>query len=198
MTTISNLPSLSTLTNQIILPIIDLTDGPGRTKKLTLAQLVTLSSGPSGPAGLSGGTGPSGPVGPSGPPANQNLNTSNTATFRSIIVTNTSTGIQFGDNSVQTTAFINRTQELSGLSSGNVSLSKSQIVGSILTGNPPTSGRTLYLPTAASNMAGTVLIIKNRSMTNTFDVFGGISLIITLGINSGIQIACDGFSWFTV
>ena len=70
MTAITSLPSVSTLTNQIVLPVVDVTDA-SRTKKMTLAQLVTASkgaTGPTGPRGIDGLQGQQGATGPSGGP----------------------------------------------------------------------------------------------------------------------------------
>jgi len=70
MTAITSLPSVSTLTNQIVLPVVDVTDA-SRTKKMTLAQLVTASkgaAGPTGPRGIDGLQGQQGATGPSGGP----------------------------------------------------------------------------------------------------------------------------------
>lgn len=198
MTTISNLPSLNTLTNQLIFPAVDLSDGNGITKKVTLQQLVTLSVGPRGPAGVAGTIGPSGPQGPSGPGSNQTVNTSSSVTFQSVSITNTSTGLTFGDGSVQLTAYKQSSQNLTGFSVGNISLSANQITGSILTANPTTSTRNLYLPAAGSNVSGISLIIKNRSNSYGFNVFGGLSLIGQVSTNSSVLIACDGYTWFVV
>jgi len=63
MTKIVDLPSLTTLTNSIILPMVDISTSPGITRKITLTQLKTLSVGPQGPTGIAGPTGPTGPTG---------------------------------------------------------------------------------------------------------------------------------------
>ena len=76
MTTINNLPAVTTLTNQLILPTVDLSTSPPITKKVTINQLVAAAvgaTGPTGPvgpqgvAGLTGSTGPQGPTGDIGP-----------------------------------------------------------------------------------------------------------------------------------
>lgn len=81
MARITNLPFLSTLTNQLILPVVDASHDPARTRKMELEQLIVLVNqaaeqivGPTGPSGPPGDTGPTGPtgadstvVGPSGP-----------------------------------------------------------------------------------------------------------------------------------
>ena len=69
MTTIFNLPSLTTLTNQLILPAVDLSTSPPITKKVTIDQLVAAAvgaTGPRGPTGNTGLTGPQGDLGPTG------------------------------------------------------------------------------------------------------------------------------------
>jgi hypothetical protein len=74
MTTIYNLPSLTTLTNHIILPVVDQSSGPPITKKITIDQLVAASIGATGPVGPTGPigeasnvAGPTGHIGPQGP-----------------------------------------------------------------------------------------------------------------------------------
>jgi hypothetical protein len=67
MTTINNLPELSTLTTQLIFPAMDLSTDPAITKKVSVAQLVALSAGPRGYPGVPGVRGPSGPQGIQGP-----------------------------------------------------------------------------------------------------------------------------------
>jgi hypothetical protein len=64
MTKISNLPLVSNLDNNLVFPVVDVTDS-NITKQVTLTQLSTKfqSTGPQG----SGGTGPQGPQGVSGP-----------------------------------------------------------------------------------------------------------------------------------
>ena len=82
MTRITNLPAFSTITNQVILPIVDLSILPEVTRKMGLDQLITLvnqaaeqivgptgpqgPAGPQGPRGLQGVVGPQGPQGPQG------------------------------------------------------------------------------------------------------------------------------------
>lgn len=70
MTTIFNLPSLNTLTNQLILPVVDLSTSPPITKKVTIDQLVAASVGATGPRGPTGTIGPTGPQGPTGSASN--------------------------------------------------------------------------------------------------------------------------------
>jgi len=194
MTQIVNLPALTTLTNSLIFVAADTSDN-NKTKKVNLSQLVALSAGPQGPAGVAGIQGPSGPAGPSGPNANQNLNTSSSVTFQSVNLTN---ALIFSDGTQQTTAFTRTVQDLTEFTIGNVSLTASQITGQILTGNPTSPGRNLYLPTAGGSLAGRILIVRNRNNTNSFAVWGGLINLSTLTPNSTVQIACDGFSWFVV
>jgi len=74
MTTISNLPSVSTLTNNIVMPVVDITDN-GKTKKISLSQVINTAVdlglryaiGPTGPTGTIGPTGTQGNVGNIGP-----------------------------------------------------------------------------------------------------------------------------------
>lgn len=197
MTQIINLPALNTLTNGLFFPAIDVTDS-NITKKVSLDQLVTLSIGPRGPTGFPGISGPTGPSGPSGPNANQTLNTSSVVTFSSLTVTNSSIGITFADGTSQRTAFRKNIRDLTEFSTGNISLTKEQITAPILTGSPTTSGRNLYLPTADSDLAGTILIVRNRSNTNTFNLWGGLANLATVNTNSTVEIACDGYTWFVV
>jgi hypothetical protein len=197
MTQIVNLPALTTITNTLVFPAADTSDG-NRTKKVALSQLIALSAGPRGPAGIPGVPGPSGPQGPSGPNANQTLNTSSVVTFRSVSITSPTAGITFGDNTVQLTAYKKTIQDLTQFSVGNISLTANEITAPILTGNPTVSGRNLYLPTASGALAGTILIVRNRSSTYTFNVWGGLSNLATISSNSAVQIACDGYAWFVV
>ena len=77
MARITNLPYLSTLTDALIVPVVDVSQSPPATRKLELEQLVTLvneaavqivgPTGPAGPGGPQGTGGPTGPQGPSGP-----------------------------------------------------------------------------------------------------------------------------------
>jgi hypothetical protein len=68
-TRISTLPSLATVTDATIIPVVE----GGATKKITGAALKTYTGtaagpqGPSGPSGAAGSNGASGPSGPSGP-----------------------------------------------------------------------------------------------------------------------------------
>lgn len=66
MTTIFNLPALTTLTNQLIIPAVDLTTSPPITKKVTIDQLVAAAVGPQGPIGPTGPQGVAGVQGPTG------------------------------------------------------------------------------------------------------------------------------------
>lgn len=67
MTRITSLPALSTLTNRLALPAVDLTVNPPLTRKVTIDQIVALSTGPTGPQGPTGPSGgPTGPIGPQG------------------------------------------------------------------------------------------------------------------------------------
>lgn len=197
MTQIVNLPALTTITNTLIFPAADTADG-NRTKKVTLNQLIALSAGPRGPQGVAGTQGPSGPEGPSGPSADQTVNTGSSVTFQSLTVVSTATGITFGDGSVQVTAYKKAVQDLTAFSSGNISLTASQITASLLTGSPSVNGRNLYLPTANAALAGVILIVRNRSNTYTFDVWGGLANLATIATTSAVQIACDGYTWFVV
>jgi hypothetical protein len=83
MARITNLPYLSTLTDALIVPVVDVSQNPPSTRKMELEQLITLVNdaaekivGPTGPAGpggpqgipgVIGPQGPSGPIGPQGP-----------------------------------------------------------------------------------------------------------------------------------
>ena len=80
MAFIGNLPSFTTVTNDLILPAVDNSTSPGVTRKLTAQQLADLLTdivtgprgpqgvqGPSGPSGVTGEEGPQGPQGVSGP-----------------------------------------------------------------------------------------------------------------------------------
>lgn len=73
MTRITSLPSLSTLTNDTIVPVVDVSFSPNITKQVTLGQIITATrgatgaSGPTGATGTSGATGPRGATGPVGP-----------------------------------------------------------------------------------------------------------------------------------
>jgi hypothetical protein len=197
MTQIVNLPALTTITNTLIFPAADTADG-NRTKKVTLNQLIALSAGPRGPQGVAGAPGTDGPPGPSGPPADQSVNTGSSVTFQSLTVVNTTTGITFGDGSVQFTAYKKAVQDLVEFSIGNISLTASQITAPILTGSPTVSGRNLYLPTSNASLAGVILIVRNRSNTHTFDTWGGLANLATIATTSAVQIACDGYTWFVV
>ena len=197
MTQIVNLPALTTITNTLIFPAADTADG-NRTKKVTLNQLIALSAGPRGVQGVAGAPGPSGPAGPSGPSANQSVNTGSSVTFQSLTVVSTATGITFGDGTVQVTAYKKAVQDLTEFSIGNISLTASQITAPLLTGSPSVSGRNLYLPTANAALAGVILIVRNRSNTHTFDVWGGLANLATIATSSAVQIACDGYTWFVV
>ena len=74
MARITNLPFLSTLTDQLIVPVVDVSYEPARTRKMELEQLITLVNeaaiqivGPTGPVGPQGPQGPEGPQGVFGP-----------------------------------------------------------------------------------------------------------------------------------
>jgi hypothetical protein len=80
MARITNLPFLSTLTDQLIVPVVDVSYEPARTRKMELEQLITLVNeaaiqivgptgpeGPQGPQGVTGAQGPQGDLGPQGP-----------------------------------------------------------------------------------------------------------------------------------
>lgn len=197
MTQIVNLPALATLTNALVLPVADISDG-NRTKKISIDQIIALSAGPRGPQGLAGVPGPSGPIGPSGPNANQTLNTSSSVTFQTVTISSPTSGIIFSDGTEQLTAYKKSVLDLTAFSTGNISLTANAITAPILTGNPPVSGRNLYLPTATTNLAGIILVIRNRSNFYTFDVWGGLANLATIGTTSAVQIACDGYTWFVV
>lgn len=197
MTQIINLPELTTLTNALIFPTTDLSDN-NRTKKISLTQLIALSAGPRGLPGIQGPTGPTGPTGPQGPSANQSVNTNSNVIFSSMTVTNTSTGITFGDGTVQITAYKKNVRDLTEFSVGNISFTAQELTSPMLTGNPPVNGRNLYLPTAEPLLAGMILVIRNRSASYTFTVWGGLANLGTVNSSSAIQVACDGYSWFTV
>lgn len=197
MTQIVNLPALTTLTNSLVIPVADLTDN-NKTKKVTLSQIVSLAAGPQGAVGLTGPEGPIGPSGPSGPGSNQSLNTNSSVTFNSITIGSTSTAITFNDGSVQVTAFQKTVRDLTEFSVGNISFTSNDLKSPILSGNPTVSGRNLYLPSASADVAGIVLIIRNRSSSYTFTVWGGLGNLATIPVTSAVQIACDGYNWFVV
>lgn len=197
MTQIVNLPSLTTITNSLIFVAADTADN-NRTKKVTLDQLVALSAGPQGLPGPAGAPGVPGPSGPSGPGADQSVNTSSAVTFSSITISSTASGITFGDGSTQVSAYSVSTRDLTEFSIGNISLTSDDINSVIMTGNPSQGGRNLYLPTAGSDVSGVVLIIRNRNSTFTFDVWGGLTNLATVGTQGSVQIACDGYSWFVI
>lgn len=74
MARITNLPFLSTLTTDLILPVVDESVNPPSTRKLEVNDLITLVNdaaiqivGPSGPSGPRGNTGAQGPQGVTGP-----------------------------------------------------------------------------------------------------------------------------------
>lgn len=196
MTQIVNLPALTTITNSLVFMADDTSDG-NRSKKVTLSQLVALSAGPRGLQGIQGPTGPSGPTGPTGPGANQSLNTSSSVIFQGITVSSDQ-GVTFGDGTTQITAYKRTVQDLTSMAVGNVSLTVNEISAPILTANPSAIGRNLYLPNPDNSSAGFVLIIRNRSSSYTFDVWGGLANIATVGALSTLQIACDGYTWFIV
>lgn len=197
MTSIVDLPILSTITNSLVFVAADTSDN-NRTKQVSLAQLVALSVGPRGLQGVQGVQGPTGPQGPVGPMAsNQALYTTSTVTFDRVVITGTNATLTFKDGSVQTTAWRRTVQDLTGFSVGSVSLSVSELTGQVLTGNPTAADRRLYLPTAASIVAGQVLVIRNRSTSYSFQVFGGVLPVATVSTSSAITVACDGYSWFT-
>ena len=105
MTTIFNLPSLTTLTNQLILPAVDLSTSPPITKKITINQLVAASVGatgpigPTGPQGIVGATGPTGQQGATGAqgPTGTIGPTGNTGLGFTIAKTYVSTATLFAD-----------------------------------------------------------------------------------------------------
>ena len=197
MTQIVNLPPLTTLTNALVFPAADISDG-NKTKKVSISQLISLSIGPAGPQGPQGPQGVQGAQGMQGPPANQSLNTSSSVIFSTVSISNTSTGITFADGTSQVTAYRRTVQDLIEFSTGNVSLAANQITASILSGDPNTNGRNLYLPVAGTNVKGLILIVRNRSNLFTFDVWGGLTNLATIGLNSAVQVACDGYDWFVV
>ena len=147
MTQITNLPSLTTLTNNLFFIAADASDN-NVTKKIHLNQLVALSAGPRGVIGPVGPMGPAGPSGPVGPSANQSLNTNSNVVFAAMTVTN----LYFIDGTVQSTAYKKTALDLSDLSAGDVTLSANQITSSMLTGNPP-ANRNLYLPAASAGLS---------------------------------------------
>ena len=84
MTRITNLPPISNPTTKLLVPVVDISQDPPRTRKMSIeefSEIVTAGPrGPTGPQGPSGGptgptgaasnvTGPTGPQGPSGGPA---------------------------------------------------------------------------------------------------------------------------------
>ena len=66
MTRITSLPSLSTLTNDTIVPVVDVSFSPNITKQVTLGQLITASKGDTGATGPTGATGSAGTNGSTG------------------------------------------------------------------------------------------------------------------------------------
>ena len=77
MAFIGNLPSFTTVTNDLILPAVDNSTSPGVTRKLTAQQLADLLTdivtGPRGPQGVRGPSGPSGAAGEEGPQGPQGV-----------------------------------------------------------------------------------------------------------------------------
>jgi len=83
MARITNLPFLSTLTTQLVVPVVDVSYEPSRTRKIGMTDLINLvneaaiqivgptgpegAQGPQGVAGPQGVQGPEGPQGPQGP-----------------------------------------------------------------------------------------------------------------------------------
>lgn len=74
MARITNLPFLSTLTNQLVVPVVDVSYEPSRTRKIGMTDLINLVNeaaiqivGPTGPEGAQGPQGVSGPQGIQGP-----------------------------------------------------------------------------------------------------------------------------------
>lgn len=187
MTSIANLPPLETLTNDLIFPVVDLSDGVGRTKHMTIDQIKTLSVGPRGAMG------PAGPSGPTGPAADQSLNTSSTVVFEHVSVT---AGITFGDGSTQNST-VSVPVQILNFSLGNIYLSKTQITGKILSANPTSDGLTLFLP-SSQTMNGIQLIVSNNSTSYTFEIQGGTVPIISLNPATAAHIVSDGFGWFVV
>lgn len=66
MTRITSLPILSTLTNDTIVPVVDVSFSPNVTKQVTLGQIITASKGATGATGPQGATGPAGTNGTNG------------------------------------------------------------------------------------------------------------------------------------
>lgn len=66
----------------------------------------------------------------------------------------------------------------------------------ILSVNPLTTTRTVFIPTA-SEVAGYQLIVRNRSSTVSVTINAGAN-IATISPNASVTVASDGLSWFTV
>lgn len=176
MTTINNLPELSTLTTQLILPAMDLSTDPARTKKITIAQLAALAAGPRGYPGAPGVRGPIGPQGVSGPsgPAIDKL------PLTAVYTTNTNYTIQTTDHgryirvdSVYATATITLVDD----ATSPIPIGTSCIVSK--TGNGTVSfthtGNAIILTEGGLSVAkryGKVLILKVS--TNTWELSGSI------------------------
>ena len=63
MTRITSLPLLSTLTNDTVVPVVDVSLSPNITKQVTLGQLITASKGATGVTGATGLQGATGVTG---------------------------------------------------------------------------------------------------------------------------------------
>ena len=142
-TKISTLPSLATVTDATIIPVVE----SGATKRITGLALKTYTGtasgpqGPSGPSGAAGSNGASGPSGPSGP-GTLNSGTAGYVPYYSTSTTlsapssgnlywdNTNARLGVGTTSPGSTVDIKGTLRLSGSSSGYVGLSPASAAGS--------------------------------------------------------------------
>ena len=113
------------------------------------------------------------------------------------------TGIGIDTDAASDTITINvkrNVQELSGLATGNVTLTAFTLTGDILTGLPLVSNRVLKLPNAITALAGKDIVVANRSATFSLTVTDTADTIITVltGNASAAHIVCDGFNWYSL
>jgi hypothetical protein len=177
-------------------------------------QGATGPDGATGPQGDPGGaTGPAGSTGATGPVPNLTTETRfNDITFSAVstsvtvssfnsnqsirIIPNGTGRVEIAGQSYTTGATRKAVQILTGLGTGNVTLTSAQIVANILTGTPLLANRTLTIPTASADVAGLELVIINRSSTFTLTVVdASAATILSAFTNGGRRIVCDGFNW---
>lgn len=176
MTTINNLPELTTITNQLILPVMDQSESPPRTKKVTLQQLVALSAGPRGfpgTPGIRGAVGPSGPVGPTGPASTSIPKLLIKTTVTNYTIENNDHGYFIKMNNPASTA----TVFLADNTISPVDVGTQVIVSKSNTGDVlfATSGSSVILSSGSvsiNNRYGRVNIIKTS--TNTWEIDGDL------------------------